>query len=83
MGYSGRTCLSVISQWKFSNDRTEILFNNENVVCFRHSEISSYIDALSRKWPQPVVLRKIEDGHLNMRVWNPKVKLISLTGSIN
>lgn len=25
------------------------------------------------KWPQPVILRKIEDGHLSMRVWNPKL----------
>ncbi|KAG8758891.1 polynucleotide adenylyltransferase [Serendipita sp. 396] len=25
------------------------------------------------KWPQPVVLRKIEDGYLHMRVWNPKI----------
>ncbi|PVG00489.1 putative PAP1-poly(A) polymerase [Serendipita vermifera] len=25
------------------------------------------------KWPQPVLLRKIEDGTLNMRVWNPKL----------
>lgn len=25
------------------------------------------------KWPQPVVLKKIEEGNLNMRVWNPKI----------
>jgi poly(A) polymerase len=25
-------------------------------------------------WPQPVLLKQIEDGPLNVRVWNPKVK---------
>lgn len=25
-------------------------------------------------WPQPVVLKTIEDGPLQVRVWNPKVK---------
>jgi len=24
-------------------------------------------------WPQPVLLKPIEDGPLNVRVWNPKV----------
>lgn len=31
--------------------------------------------ALCRKWPQPIVLKPIEDGPLGVRVWNPKVKL--------
>lgn len=26
-------------------------------------------------WPQPVLLKGIEDGPLNVRVWNPKVCL--------
>ena len=25
------------------------------------------------KWPQPIQLKKIEDGPLNVRIWNPKV----------
>lgn len=24
-------------------------------------------------WPQPVLLKQIEDGPLQMKVWNPKV----------
>ena len=28
---------------------------------------------LSRVWPQPVMLKLIEDGPLHVRVWNPKV----------
>lgn len=31
------------------------------------------IDNANRKWPQPVVLKPIEDGPLGVRVWNPKV----------
>jgi len=26
-----------------------------------------------RNWPQPVLLKQIEEGPLNVRVWNPKV----------
>ena len=26
-------------------------------------------------WPQPVLLKPIEDGPLQVRVWNPKVRL--------
>lgn len=25
-------------------------------------------------WPQPVLLKQIEDGPLQMKVWNPKVE---------
>ena len=27
-----------------------------------------------RAWPQPVLLKQIEDGPLQVRVWNPKVR---------
>jgi len=27
-----------------------------------------------RSWPQPVLLKQIEDGPLQIRVWNPKVR---------
>jgi hypothetical protein len=29
---------------------------------------------LSRSWPQPVLLKQIEEGPLQVRVWNPKVR---------
>lgn len=29
---------------------------------------------LYRNWPQPVLLKQIEEGPLNVRVWNPKVR---------
>ncbi|GJJ07211.1 hypothetical protein Clacol_001411 [Clathrus columnatus] len=28
---------------------------------------------ISRNWPQPVLLKQIEEGPLNVRVWNPKL----------
>ena len=30
-------------------------------------------------WPQPVLLKNIEDGPLQVRVWNPKVRLRTLS----
>ena len=33
----------------------------------------SYLTTL-RSWPQPVLLKQIEDGPLQVRVWNPKVR---------
>lgn len=31
---------------------------------------------LIRTWPQPVLLKQIEEGPLQVRVWNPKVRLL-------
>ena len=33
----------------------------------------SYLTSL-RSWPQPVLLKQIEDGPLQVRVWNPRVR---------
>lgn len=33
----------------------------------------------ARSWPQPVLLKQIEDGPLQVRVWNPKVSYTSIT----
>lgn len=33
---------------------------------------------MSRSWPQPVLLKQIEEGPLQVRVWNPKVHIIAL-----
>ncbi|CDO95956.1 unnamed protein product [Kluyveromyces dobzhanskii CBS 2104] len=36
--------------------------------------LSKFFQILSRwKWPQPVLLKPIEDGPLQVRVWNPKI----------
>lgn len=32
-------------------------------------------------WPQPVLLKQIEDGPLQMKVWNPKVRQLIPLGS--
>lgn len=34
---------------------------------------------VSRSWPQPVLLKQIEEGPLQVRVWNPKVGTIIQT----
>lgn len=37
--------------------------------------ISKFFRILGQwSWPQPVLLKTIEDGPLNVKVWNPKVK---------
>lgn len=47
--------------------------------CTNGEQPSSTIIALHahrlslRSWPQPVLLKQIEDGPLPVRVWNPKV----------
>ena len=30
-------------------------------------------------WPQPVLLKPIEDGPLQIKVWNPKVRVVDIT----
>lgn len=41
------------------------------------SIVSRFFSIMSRwKWPQPVLLRPLEDGPLQVRVWNPKVRCI-------
>jgi len=32
-----------------------------------------HADVACRSWPEPVLLKQIEDGPLPVRVWNPKV----------
>jgi poly(A) polymerase len=35
-----------------------------------------------RAWPQPVLLKQIEDGPLQVRVWNPKVWIVLYVGFV-
>ena len=48
------------------------------IIMYQWSAIISVIEGsvpilCLRKWPQPVLLKQIEDGPLPVRVWNPKV----------
>ena len=38
-----------------------------------------FFSILVRSWPQPVLLKQIEEGPLQVRVWNPKVSRHSFT----
>jgi poly(A) polymerase len=40
---------------------------------FLHSFLYCIWHISSRQWPAPVILTKIEEGPLQVRVWNPKV----------
>ena len=51
-------------------------------VCqlYPHATSSTILDKFFRiigkwPWPSPVLLKAIEDGPLNARVWNPKVDM--------
>jgi poly(A) polymerase len=36
--------------------------------------VNKFFQIMSRwNWPQPILLKQIEDGPLQVRVWNPKV----------
>jgi poly(A) polymerase len=37
-------------------------------------EIYVPLTDFGRQWPQPVLLKQIEEGSLQVRVWNPQVK---------
>jgi len=39
---------------------------------FFHCSVN-VLSILLRSWPQPVLLKQIEEGPLQVRVWNPKV----------
>ena len=40
-----------------------------------------WMDRHYRKWPQPVLLKQIEDGPLPVRIWNPKVSTAYFRGT--
>jgi hypothetical protein len=44
-----------------------------NGLLFSASKHTYMYNRSSRSWPQPVLLRQIEEGPLQVRVWNPKV----------
>jgi hypothetical protein len=51
-----------------------IIMYQWSAVCALY-QIVSFADSAwgIRAWPQPVMLKQIEEGPLNVRVWNPKV----------
>jgi len=49
-----------------------------SMVCYRFGQFTFPDHSLTwwnRSWPQPVLLKQIEDGPLQVRVWNPKVEV--------
>ena len=49
-----------------------------SMVCYRFGHFTSAGHSFTwwnRSWPQPVLLKQIEDGPLQVRVWNPKVEV--------
>lgn len=47
------------------------------MVCLYVFRVFFSILTVLRSWPQPVMLKQIEDGPLPVRVWNPKVRFVS------
>ena len=44
---------------------------------FTYRSFMHIIITITRAWPQPVLLKQIEEGPLQVRVWNPKVSLFN------
>ena len=47
-----------------------------SMVCYHLATVAGHsLTGWNRSWPQPVLLKQIEDGPLQVRVWNPKVEV--------
>ena len=74
------------NQWTVDSDAMQRLlpYSFVNVSDFRHKLKDGTVYMIINKffgillkwpWPQPVLLKNMDDGPLQVRVWNPKVCL--------
>jgi hypothetical protein len=74
MGYPCCPDMSTIPQRSRRRDRQPIFYHHVPVVRTLVEPTSIHLMlSMSRSWPQPVLLKQIEEGPLQVRVWNPKV----------
>ena len=78
LGHARCTHLSTIPQCSRWRDCQSIFYYHASMVRIKSSALGSHFISI-RAWPQPVLLKQIEDGPLQVRVWNPKVRHPTLT----
>lgn len=73
MGHVSCSNMPAISKCRCSGNRQPLLHHHVPMVTclILHTLMHSLIT--DRSWPQPVLLKQIEEGPLQVRVWNPKV----------
>lgn len=74
LGDAGCSNMSVIPQCCRWCHREPIFHHYVPVVCSKNCAgyTFKYL-IIIRSWPQPVLLKQIEEGPLQVRVWNPRV----------
>lgn len=73
MGHVGCPDLPVISKCSRRSDCQQILHYHVSMVMLT-LRYTTMMLTIIRSWPQPVLLKQIEEGPLQVRVWNPKVR---------
>lgn len=79
LGDAGGSCLPIVSKCCSWRRREPVLRHHGQVVSRMLSQFFQSIHMRGRAWPQPVLLKPIEDGPLQVRVWNPKVCTVGIT----
>ena len=78
LGHARCAHMSTIPQCSRWRDCQSIFYYHASMVRIKFSVLGSHFISI-RAWPQPVLLKQIEDGPLQVRVWNPKVCYSTLT----
>ena len=78
LGHARCAYMSTIPQCSRWRDCQSIFYYHASMVRTKSSVLGSLLISI-RAWPQPVLLKQIEDGPLQVRVWNPKVRCSVLT----
>lgn len=76
MGNARGSNMSAIPQRGRRCNRQPVFHYHVPMVCrsiIRNEARSKCLSCL-RTWPQPVLLKQIDEGPLPVRVWNPKVR---------
>ena len=73
LGYARCAHMPTIPQCSRWRDCQSIFYYYASMVRIKSSVLASCFISI-RAWPQPVLLKQIEDGPLQVRVWNPKVR---------
>lgn len=79
MGHAGSAHLSAVPQRSGRRNRATLLHGHVKMAGpSPNFQIHLSFTDFRRQWPQPVLLKQIEEGPLQVRVWNPKVRLLRL-----
>lgn len=73
MGHARCANMPAVSKRERRRYRQPVLHHHARMVRRSLRPCIQVLKMTRRKWPNPVLLKPIEDGPLQVRVWNPKV----------